>query len=71
MPDFANAVPLSLEDMGKSPAPPAVESDSISTDVLDYVTPPPKKVILVDIRYCEATKGAPMPYDLADMDEGP
>ena len=70
MPNLANPFPLGIEEAGTSPAvaPPA-GAESIPNDMVDYITPPPKNVIVVDVRYSEAKKGAPMPYDLADADE--
>jgi hypothetical protein len=72
MADLAKAVPFRLDDVGKPPVTaPVAESELTPNDIADYVTPPPKKVIVVAVRYCEAIKGAPMPYDLPDADEGP
>src|SRR5690349_7858324 len=47
MPELTNSVPLGLE-AGQSPAVgPAAGDESMANDVVDYVTPPPKKVIAV------------------------
>jgi hypothetical protein len=72
MPEPANSVPLGIVDTGQSPAvaPPAGDEPA-PDDLADYVTPPPKKVIAVAVRYGEARKGTPLPYDLADTDEEP
>ena len=49
-------------------APPsAAESDL--NELTDYITPPPKNVLVVAVRYSEAKKGMPMPYDLPAADE--
>ncbi|HBI42530.1 MAG TPA: hypothetical protein DDY78_06685 [Planctomycetales bacterium] len=69
MPDLANPVPLRIEEAGTSPAVAPAGAESISNDLIDYITPPPKNVIVVDVRYSEAKKGKPMPYDLTDADE--
>jgi hypothetical protein len=65
MPDLANPVPLRIEEAGTSPAvAPSAGAESIPNDMVDYITPPPKNVIVVTVRYSEAKKGTPMPYDL-------
>jgi len=70
MPDLANPVPLRVEDAGISPAvAPLAKTESIPNDVVSYITPPPKKVVVVAVQYSEAQKGTPMPYDLAAADE--
>lgn len=71
MPEPANSVPLGLEGAAKAPAVAPAADESAANDLTDYVTPPPKKVIAVAVRYGEARKGAPMPYDLAGTDEEP
>ena len=72
MPEPANSVPLGIAGAGKPPAvAPPVGDESIPDDVLDYVTPPPKKVSTVAVRYGEARKGSPMSYDLPGADEEP
>jgi hypothetical protein len=71
MPEPTNSVPLGLEGAGKAPAVAAAGDEPTPTDLADYVTPPPKKVIAVAVRYGEARKGAPLPYDLAGTDEEP
>jgi hypothetical protein len=71
MSDLTNAVSLGLEQVGKLPVAAPAGDESIPNDIADYVTPPPKKVIVVEVRYSEAKKGAPMPYDLADGHEVP
>ena len=70
MPDLTNLFPLGIEEAATSPASAAVgEAESIPNDLIDYVTPPSKKVIVVPVRYSAAKKGTPMPYDLAAADE--
>jgi len=69
MPDLANPVTLRVEEAGV--CPPSAGAESIPNDLMDYVTPPPKNVLVVAVRYGEAKKGTPMPYDLADADEEP
>jgi hypothetical protein len=70
MPDLANPFPFGIEEAGTSPAvASSARAESIPNDMVDYVTPPPKKVIVVTVRYSEAKKGTPMPYDLAAADE--
>ena len=49
----------------------AAGGESMPIDVVDYLTPPPKKGIAVAVQYGEARKGAPLPYDLAGADEEP
>ena len=72
MPEPANSVPLGLEEAGKPPAvAPAAGDEPTPNDLADYVTPPPKTVFAVAVRYGEARKGAPLPYDLAGADEEP
>jgi hypothetical protein len=71
MPEPANSVPFRFEEAGKPPAVASAGDEPTSNDLADYVTPPPKKVIAVAVRYCEARKGAPLPYDLAGVDEEP
>jgi hypothetical protein len=71
MSELANSAPLGLEKAGKSPVvAPAIEAASMPQEIADYVTPPPKKRIVVAVRYCQATKGEPMPYDLATATAG-
>jgi hypothetical protein len=71
MPEFANPVPLGLEEAGRSPPAAPVAEEPIREDLLDYVTPPPRKVITVAVRYGEVRKGLPLPYDLAEVDAEP
>jgi hypothetical protein len=70
MPDLANPFPLRIEEAGASPAvAPSVPAESFPNDLMDYVTPPPKNVLVVTVRYGEAKRGTPMPYDLPAADE--
>ena len=72
MPEPANSFPLGIAGPGKLPAvAPAAGDGPPPNDLADCVTPPPKKVIAVAVRYGEATKGAPLPYDLTGADEEP
>ncbi len=67
MPDLANPVSSSIQEAGESPAvAPAAAAESIPHDLMEYVTPPSKKVLVVPVRYGEAKRG--MPYDLTDAD---
>jgi hypothetical protein len=70
MPDLANPVSPSVQEAGASPAvAPSAGAESIPNELMDYVTPPPKNVLVVTVRYGEAKKRTPMPYDLAASDE--
>ena len=69
MPDLTNPVPLRLKESGPMPAPQPSEAESDLNELTDYITPPPKNVLVVAVRYSEAKKGVPMPYDLPAADE--
>jgi hypothetical protein len=72
MPEPANSAPFGIKEAGTAPAVVPVAGDGPPpNDLADYVTPPPKKVIAVAVRYGEARKGAPMPYELPGADEEP
>jgi hypothetical protein len=71
MSELANSVRLGPE-AGQPPAvAPAEGDESTAADVVDYVTPPPKRLIVVAVRYGDVRKGAPLPYDLAGADDEP
>jgi hypothetical protein len=70
--NLTNSIPVRLEEANASlAATPPVGAELILNDLTDYVTPPSKKVVVVPVRYGEAKKGAPMPYDLPATDNEP
>ncbi len=72
MPELASSVLPKLGGEGGSQAgAPAAAAEPTPEGAVEYVTPPPKRVITVAVRYSEARKGVPMPYDLAAADEEP
>ncbi len=71
MPEIANAVPVGLEETRQAPAALPAGGEWTSLDNVDYVIPPPRNVTTLAVRYGEARKGMPLPYDLSDADAEP
>jgi hypothetical protein len=71
MPDLTSALALDLEESGITPPVSLATESELIPDVVDYIAPPPKKVMVVAVCYGEAIKGAPLPYDLPEADDGP
>ena len=70
MPELANSASHDLVEASRAAAVAPAGDDPAPRDLADYVTPPPKIVIAVAVRYGEVRKGVPLPYDLEETTEG-
>jgi hypothetical protein len=71
MPELSNSGSSDLQEAGGPLSTVPAEDGAILKGIVDYITPPSKRVITVTVRYSAARKGAPMSYELAQADEEP